>query len=234
MAPTVAIIIPVLNERKVVGEALLKVLDLGADEIIVVDGNSTDGTYEFIREYFPQVKCLKSQLANRSIQMNEGAHEAVSDILVFVHADLRLPESSIDLMKKSIQEGFVGGGHLKHYVPDGFLLNIYGFLINNIYTRLLKNLVGSNAIFVKRDVFMALKGFSNVEFMEDVIFSRDMKRKGRISIINDCILVSSRRYLERGILRQIIRNVNVMINYFFFHKNPKELKQLYMVNCYEC
>jgi glycosyltransferase involved in cell wall biosynthesis len=234
MAATVALIIPVLNERQCIEETLIKALDLGADEIIVVDGNSTDGTYEFIKDKFPQILCLRAPYANRAFQMNLGANEVMSDILVFMHADLRLPDQGIAHIKDKMQQGYIGGGFMKKYDPQNTALSMYGFLLNHIYTRLFRNLVGSNAIFIRRDLFVTLKGFPQVEFMEDVIFAQVFKKLGKLAVISDPVVVSSRRYLRRGVLRQIIRNFCVMFNYNILHKHPKELKRIYTVNCYEC
>lgn len=230
MAQTIAIIIPVLNERHCIEDTLSNVLSLGADEIIVVDGNSIDGTYEFVKQSYSHVKCLKTSYANRAFQMNEGSHEAISDILLFMHADVKLPEGAIENVKRVINHGFIAGGFMKQYYPNNLILKVYGFLLNHVYSGFFNNLVGSNAIFLKRDLFKTLKGFPRVEFMEDVIFSKNLKRQGRIGIVKQRVVVSSRRYLEKGILKQMLRNLTVLFSYQFLRKNPKELKQMYSVN----
>jgi len=227
MAPTVAIIIPVLNERMLIIDALHRASCLGADEIIVVDGNSTDGTYELVKERFPYVRCLKTVYANRALQINVGAKEALSDILIFLHADMKLAVHSIERIKQSIQLGNVGGGFMKRYEPSNVLLNIYGFLINYIYLGVYRNLVGSNAIFIKRDTFESLKGFPEVDFMEDVVFSNMLKESGKVAVIDEPVTVSSRRYQQNGVLKQMMRNAKVMIGYSCLHQSPQELKKVY-------
>ena len=234
MVPTTALIIPVLNERKGIEKALEKAVSLGADEVIVVDGNSNDGTYEFVKKSFPRVRCYKSPYANRAFQMNLGANEAMSDILVFMHADVSLPEQGIAYIKEKITQGFNGGCFFKRYEPNSVILSMYGALLNQVYLRLFKNFVGSNGIFITRDLFINLKGFPQVEFMEDVLFAQAMKRVGRLAVIDIPVVVSSRRYFKRGVWNQIMRNSRVMFDYCFLHKNPKDLKKIYTVNCYEC
>jgi|CXWL01.1.fsa_nt_gi rSAM/selenodomain-associated transferase 2 len=230
MSPTVAIIIPVLNERMFIIEALQRVSCLGADEIIVVDGNSIDGTYESVKERFPYVRCLKMACANRALQMNAGAKEALSDILVFFHADSRLPVHSINNIQSIMKKGYVGGGFMKKYEPANVILNIYGFLINYIYLGLYKNLVGSNAIFIRRDLFESLKGFPEVNFMEDVLFAKILKEAGRLSVIDEPVIVSSRRYQKNGVLKQIVRNVRIMFDYQYLQRDPQELRKVYTAN----
>ncbi len=227
MAPTVAIIIPVLNERMFIIEALQRVSCLGADEIIVVDGNSNDGTYELIKERFPHTRCLRSNDAHRAIQMNIGAQGSTSDILVFLHADVRLDPDSVEAIKTKMQQGFIGGGFKKIYEPTTVLLSVYRFFLNNVYLNLMKNLVGSNAIFVRRDLFEGLKGFPEVDFMEDVIFAQILKKAGRLAVINGPVVVSSRRYKNNGVLKQIIRNARIIFDFQCLHRNPQQLKEVY-------
>lgn len=230
MAPTVAIIIPVLNERMFIIEALQRVSCSGADEIIVVDGNSNDGTYELIKERFPYIRFLRSNYANRAIQMNIGAKEAVSDILVFLHADVRLASNSVEAIKTKMKQGFIGGGFKKVYEPSTIGLSVSRFFLNNVYLNLMKNLVGSNVIFVRRDLFESLKGFPEVDFLEDVIFAKILKKLGSLAVINAPVVVSSRRYRDNGVLKQMIRNVRIIFDFQYLHRDPQELKKVYTGN----
>jgi rSAM/selenodomain-associated transferase 2 len=230
MAPTVAIIIPVLNERMFIIDALQHVSCLGADEIIVVDGNSVDRTYELIKERFPYIRCLRTDRPNRAVQMNIGAQEASSDILVFLHADVRLPQGALDLIRGKMQDGYIAGGFKKKYNPSTHLLKVYQFLLNNVYFSACKNLVGSNAIFVRRDLFTALRGFPEVNFMEDVIFAEILKQTGRLAVINRPVIVSSRRYKTNGVLRQIILNAQIIFGFKLLKHQPGQLKEAYTAN----
>lgn len=230
MAPTVGIIIPVLNERMFIADALQHICCLGADEIIVVDGNSTDGTYELVKRRFPDVRCLRTECANRAVQMNLGAQEALSDILVFFHVDVRLPVDSMNTIRTKMQQGYIGGGFKKKYVPSTGLLKAYQFLLNNIYLSFLKNLVGTNVIFVRRDLFTALKGFPEVDFMEDVVFAKGIKKAGRLAVISGPVVVSSRRYKTNGVLKQIVRNARIIFGFQCLRHQPQQLKKVYTAN----
>ena len=230
MAPTVAIIIPVLNERIFIIDALQHVSYLGADEIIIVDGNSTDGTYELVKKRFPYVRCLRTECSNRAIQMNLGAREALSDILVFLHVDVRLPVDSMNTIRTKIQYGYIGGGFKKKYKPSTGVLNAYQFLLNNIYLGFLRNLVGTNVIFVRRDLFTTLKGFPEVDFMEDVVFAQVFKKAGRLAVISEPVIVSARRYKTNGVLKQIVRNARIIFGFQCLRHQPEQLKKVYTAN----
>ena len=98
-----------VNEKNLIADTLKHLLSLGADEVIAVDGGSKDGTCEIIKQDFPSVRCFETAYADRALQMNLGAFEAKSDIFLFVHADMRLPQNAVERVKEKIQLGFVGG-----------------------------------------------------------------------------------------------------------------------------
>lgn len=197
--------------------------------MIAVDGNSRDGTCELIRCEFPSVHCFETPYPDRALQMNTGALEAQSDVFLFVHADMRLPDRAIELVQEKIEQGYIGGGFRKKYEPANLLLGIYEFFLNTFYLGLMHCLVGTNAIFVRRDVFESLNGFPEVSLLEDMIFSDGIREKGRIAIIEEPVVVSSRRYLERGVLRQILKNARILLGYKLLKESPEDLRERYLV-----
>jgi len=223
----VAIILPVLNEREIIVHALRHFEALGAEEIIAVDGGSQDGTYQIIRDHFPSVKCLRADLAQRSFQMNSGALESESDVFVFVHADIRLPSGAVELIRGKIASGYAAGGFCKRYDRSNLLMDMYLAVSNYLYLRLMRGLVGTNAIFVKRQVFKRLGGFPKAPFLEDVMFSDALRKVGKPAVINEPVMVSARKYFENGIIRQIFRNARIILGYRLFHETPDKLKKIY-------
>ena len=226
---SVAIIVPVVNEKNLIADTLNHLLSLGADEVIAVDGGSKDGTCEIIMRDFPSVRCFETAYADRALQMNLGAFEAKSDIFLFVHADMRLPQNAVESIKDKIHIGFVGGGFKKRYSPANWIMNLYAFLQNAFYFGMMKCLVGSNAIFAARSAFDAEHGFPDVAFLEDLMFSECLSRRGQIAIIDQPVAVSSRRYFETGVIRQIVKNIRIMIGYKFFHEDLESLRERYKV-----
>lgn len=225
--PTVAVIIPVHNESGVIAEALKHFVSLGADEVIVVDGQSSDGTYEIVKEKFSDVMCYQTTFPERSLQMNLGAFESKSDVFIFAHVDMRLPVDAVDLIRQKMQQGFIGGGFKKSYNPSTWLLKAYIYLLNQLYLARMHCLVGTNAIFVTRKAFERMKGFSEVPLLEDMIFSECLNKEGRIAIIDHPVVVSSRKYFQNGVIKQILRNIRIVLGYKFLHESPVKLREIY-------
>ena len=226
---SVAIIVSVVNERKFIADTLNHLLSLGADEVIAVDGGSKDGTCEIIMQDFPAVRCFETAYPDRALQMNLGAFEAKSDIFLFVHADMRLPRNAVERVREKIGQRFVGGGFKKRYSPTNRVMNLYAFLQNTFYVGMMKCLVGSNAIFTIRSIFDAEHGFPDVAFLEDLMFSECLSRRGRIAVIDEPVTVSSRRYFESGVFRQILKNMRIMFGYKILHEDLESLRERYKV-----
>lgn len=226
----ISIILPVANERNVISNTLNHLLLLGADEIIAVDGFSSDGTDGIIRREFPSVRLFQTAYPERALQMNLGAFEATGDIFLFVHADMKLPIDTVSAIRSKIDAGYIGGGFKKRYAPSSGLLRLYEFGLNEFYLSWMRCLVGTNAIFVTSETFKRMNGFHDQPFLEDLIFAECLKQYGPVAVISDRVQVSSRRYFAVGIFRQILRNLAVMIRYKLFRQSPDELREIYEVN----
>ena len=105
----VSVIIPTLNEEGFIMDAIQAARqDYDSDqiEIIVVDGGSQDRTLEIIPT---DVQIIRSK-PGRAGQMNLGAQHARGDILVFCHADSRLPEGWREATIEKLSDNGVSGG----------------------------------------------------------------------------------------------------------------------------
>jgi len=197
MDARLAVIVPTLNEAAGIRAALdaLALLRRRGHEVIVVDGGSTDATIELAA---PLCDTVLSAPRGRSLQMNAGARAAHADALVFLHADSRLPPEADGLILKSLQS-HVWGRFDVEIQGRHPLLKVVACAMN-LRSRLTGIATGDQAIFVRRAAF---PGFPEIAVMEDIAFSRLMKRAGRPACLGERATTSGRRWETRGVVRTI-------------------------------
>jgi rSAM/selenodomain-associated transferase 2 len=206
-AASVSIIIPVLNEAANISGIIghLRTVNFRHDaEIIVVDGDPQGSTVQAIED-----KDVRTMISSpgRARQMNLGASAASGDMLLFLHADTRLPENALASLTAAIRDGnFVAGAF-----DLGFDTERTIFRITERYvfyrTRLTRVPFGDQAIFVKREYFSRIGGFHDIPIMEDVELMKRIKKRGdRIIIIPNKVMTSPRRYEREGIVYCTFRN----------------------------
>jgi rSAM/selenodomain-associated transferase 2 len=213
---TVSIIIPVLNEAKTLARTLnyLQILNPCADEIIVVDGGSTDHTVDIAAQY--DVQIVHSKQKGRSVQMNVGAKLATSDILCFVHGDTLVPDDLLTVVSKTLTDPEIAcGGFIS--VMAGPRTTCWGITVHNSikthYAPLLfrphryfrdglRILFGDQAMFCRRADFWECGGFDETfPIMEDADLCLRLSKLGRIVQLNRIVQVSNRRVAHLGILK---------------------------------
>ena len=107
-AEKISIIIPTLNEAKTIAQTLASTQQSANNvEVIVVDGASQDNTVAIAQQM--QVKVLSAS-TGRAIQMNAGALVATGDILLFLHADTRLPAQFDTIVRTTLAQPSVIAG----------------------------------------------------------------------------------------------------------------------------
>jgi rSAM/selenodomain-associated transferase 2 len=186
-------------------------------ELIVVDGGSRDATERVARQHADVVLTAPR---GRAAQMNAGAAVAHGEVLLFLHADTRLPRGfDASVLAALADPGTVGGRFDVRLVPRTPLLALVGALMN-MRSRLSRIATGDQAIFVRRAVFEAVGGFAPIPLMEDVALSRLLKRRGRIACLREQVETSSRRWLRDGPLRTIL--LMWWLRFLYFRGVPPE------------
>ncbi len=219
-----SIVVPVLNEAEGIEAALRALAPLrrrGA-EVIVVDGGSRDGTAELARPFTDRAI---TATRGRASQMNAGAEIARGEVLLFLHADTRLPEHVDDLIRGGIGRSGHVWGRFDVRIEEGGFLRIVGAMMN-FRSRLTGIATGDQAIFVTREAFVAVGGFPHVGLMEDIAFSRTLKRMGRPLCLHATVVTSGRRWRKHGVLHTVMLMWRLRLSYFF-GADPEKLAQAY-------
>lgn len=207
----VSVIIPTLNETSRIKRTLseLRVEDPTV-EVIVADGGSTDDTVQKAEVCGGRVVITKP---GRARQMNGGAAIATGNILLFLHADTRLPGNFPALVRSSLGEPGVAAGAFQFRLDaKGRAYRMLERLVN-WRSHVLQMPYGDQALFMKARTFSDLGGFPDTPIMEDFDMVRGLKNHGRISIVSASAVTSARRWQRRGILRTTIINQLVIIGH---------------------
>jgi rSAM/selenodomain-associated transferase 2 len=220
---TVSVVIPTLNEEGVLAATLERARQPGVQEIIVVDGGSTDTT---VATAARRADLVLAAPRGRAAQMNAGAARACGEILLFLHADTLVPEGFARAARAACQDPTVIGGRFDvDLEPSSPLIRLTGELMNR-RSRLTRISTGDQAIFVRRDVFERLGGYADIPLMEDVDLSRRIKRAGRIACLPQRVTTSARRWQKNGVVRTILLMWSLRALYFC-GVSPARLQRLY-------
>ena len=197
----VSIIVPALDEARAIAATLSALAPLRASgaEVIVVDGGSRDATREIAAPLCDRVLAAPR---GRAAQMNAGARECRGAILLFLHADTRLPQGALDAIDSALAGRHAWGRFDVRIEGKSPLLAVVAFFMN-LRSRATGIATGDQAIFVRREAFERVGGFPSIPLMEDVAISKALKRISRPACLADRVTTSGRRWESRGVLATV-------------------------------
>ena len=205
MKPVLSIVIPALNEAAGLEATLqaLQPLRLRGVELVLADGGSSDSTPTLAQ---PWVDAVVDARRGRALQMNAGAARARADVLLFLHADTRLPPLADVLVLQAVQrsdKGACWGRFDVRIEGRAWMLRVVAVLMN-LRSRASGIATGDQAIFITRGAFERVGGFPEQPLMEDIEISRRLKRLGRPACLRARVCTSGRRWEQRGVWRTIV------------------------------
>jgi rSAM/selenodomain-associated transferase 2 len=211
---TISVVVPVFHEEALINAAIRRLKALPCSEqieIIVVDGDAEGGTLKALADR--RVKGIVSG-KGRGRQMNTGAAAASGDVILFLHLDTELPEDGFIRISRAMAEGRYTAGAFDLAIADrGPAFRIIERAAS-LRSRLTRAPYGDQAIFMRRDDFLAIDGYREWPIMEDVDLMRRVKRVGgKICFLDAKVWTSSRRWRKEGIIACTLRNWTIMLLY---------------------
>jgi rSAM/selenodomain-associated transferase 2 len=220
-----SIVIPVLDEAPHLPGLLTELAELPQGvEVIVADGGSRDGSRE-LAAGAPGVTVVSSE-RGRARQMNAGAAAATGEVLLFLHADTRLPAGACEAIRRALDDPSIVYGRfdVRFDNPSVIFRLIAGLM--NVRSRWTGICTGDQAILVARAAFQRLRGYPEIALMEDIELTRRLKRVGRLAPLRLRVTTSARRWERDGVARTILFMWMVRLLYFY-GVGPERLNRWY-------
>ncbi|MFT5572405.1 MAG: rSAM/selenodomain-associated transferase 2 [Cryomorphaceae bacterium] len=221
-----SVIVPILNEIEVVSDLVSNLRSLNAEQIIFVDGGSKDGTCEWLMENCKSEDTLLIQSKpGRALQMNAGAALASHEMLLFVHADTRLPlEAKTEICRVDRARIHWGRFDVCFDSNSTAMRVIAEFM--NWRSRLTRVATGDHGIYMHRSLFDGVDGFDQIELMEDVAMTKKLRRILWPHCSKKCVTTSARRWQKNGVVKTVLQMWLLRLGYFV-GISPKSLSKMY-------
>lgn len=222
MPDSLSIIIPTWNEAALIGDAVRSAMRV-ADEVIVADAHSEDGTASLADAAGARVVYSDK---GRGLQLHAGALSASGDILLFLHADARLPEQArAAVFDRLSNPEIIGGNLFIEFLPASWFTRALAPL-NDFRRRLTHRYYGDSAIFIRRTYYHALGGFPPFPLMEDYALSARMERAGPCCYVRNVHVIASARRFRGKELHTFFLWMRLQLLYWL-GVSPKEIYRAY-------
>jgi len=224
---SISVIIPTWNEQQTVGLAVASAWAAKADQVIVVDGGSSDQTVAIAGEV---AEVLISPKSGRGIQQALGAAAATGDVLVFLHADTVFkPDAFLPLqsfLENSSQPMDCHWGCFVQVIEDDQAKFRWVEAGNRWRVRWLGWVYGDQGLWVTKAALTKVGGMPEDPLMEDLILSRRLYSLSRPVEIQSQIITSARRWKKDGVVNRTLKNWMLLVR-FFLGASPETLYASY-------
>ncbi len=206
------VIIPVYNEEKI----LLQKKDYYQSlrhkaRVIFVDGGSTDRTVEIAKNFGEVIASERG----RALQMNKGVQISNAEYILFLHVDTYIYRvGALDKVTGVLSNGICGGCFTMNIEDSRRIFRIFEWIVN-FRAKYWGVMDGDLGLFVKRSVFDNVGQFDSLPIMEDILFSKKLRKEGKWAVLPDRILVSSRKWDEKGFLKTFVQYCRAYVGFWF-------------------
>ena len=223
-SPALSVVIPTWNEAASLGSLVDDLASLRcAFEVIVVDGGSSDDTVAIARQRGAETLVVSR---GRGSQLAAGAAAASAGVLLFLHADVRLPIETCRALDRMVSEGAVRAAAFRLRIDASRAAYRVVEAAANLRSRLLALPYGDQGLLITRALYDHVGGFAHVPLMEDVMMARALRAHGGVRLLREHVLVSARRWERDGVLRRSMRNL-VLLTRFLSGASPRVLARSY-------
>ena len=223
--PLVALIVPVWGDDALVGDLIKRLeIDNTTVEWIVAAVRPSQSLRDLERA--GKMRLIACEEPSRGAQMNAGAKITRAALLCFHHADSELgSEHIVSLVNAARTQEILGGAFHRRFDDQRGWMRWWESLLRRI-SKVAGPLFGDQSLFVKADVFRQLGGFADIPLMEDIDFSRRLRRLGRITLLDPPLWSSPRRFRRLGNARTLLINTS-LIALFYLGVSPQRLHRWY-------
>lgn len=202
-----SVIIPTLNEERGIKETIDAARSPDV-ELIISDGGSTDRTLAIASASGGRIVAGKK---GRALQQNQGAAVARGDVLLFLHADTKLPEQYVEHIFQSLMDRQIvlGAFQFDTDLKTPAMKRVAYWA--NLRAAKLRLPYGDQGLFLRREDFFSAGGFPDVPIAEDLHLAREMARRGRVVIAPAAAVTSARRWKQLGPLRTTLVNTLIAV-----------------------
>ncbi|MGI8889355.1 MAG: TIGR04283 family arsenosugar biosynthesis glycosyltransferase [Chthoniobacterales bacterium] len=200
-----SVIVPAWHDYENLAHLLPSLVRLdGLDEVIVADASPCAAAAELAQQ--TGANYLAAPQPNRGAQMNLGAGKATGNVLIFHHSDSVLTQEHVCAIRDALRQPTVIGGAFYRKFDARHPRLLWLESVARFLTRNGGSFFGDQSVFVRRDTFLQLGGFASIPLMEDMEFSRRLRRAGTVAVLDPPLQSSTRRHADRGAWRTSIQN----------------------------
>jgi len=196
VAVRLSVIIPTLDEERSLAASLASARE--ADEVVVVDGGSTDRTEKIARAGGARVLGCER---GRGRQLRRGLEHTDGDVVLFLHADTHLPAGFRREVLDLVAHGPAGWGRFDIRFDGGSTLVHFIARLISWRSRLTRVATGDQAIFARRELIERCGGLREDLLFEDIDLCRRLKREASMAVPRSPAVTSARRWRARGAWR---------------------------------